>query len=247
MTTAHRPTFDPAQGKEALRGPAYHQRLLPAHKHLKVRQPGQGGDADADPSPRDLRAELLRAEAAHFAKKNGVPVDQPAIAESVPKRQLEAAPQDEAGGEAQEEDPEAKRRRILEETRDIDADSEESEEDSSDEDRSLAVNVLTSGSDDEDEAAELMRELEKIKKERLEQKEKEERERAAEEEEQREVEIARGNPLLNSQDFNMKRRWDDDVVFKNQARGTENRDGKEFVNDLLRSDFHKRFMGKYVR
>lgn len=58
-----------------------------------------------------------------------------------------------------------------------------------------------------------------------------ERERAAEEEEQREVDIARGNPLLNSQeDFNIKRRWDDDVVFKNQARGTENRDGKEFVN-----------------
>lgn len=57
-----------------------------------------------------------------------------------------------------------------------------------------------------------------------------ERERAAEEEEQRETDIALGNPLLNSQDFNMKRRWDDDVVFKNQARGTENRDGKEFVN-----------------
>lgn len=53
---------------------------------------------------------------------------------------------------------------------------------------------------------------------------------AAQEEEQREVDIARGNPLLNSQDFNMKRRWDDDVVFKNQARGTENKDGKEFVN-----------------
>lgn len=57
-----------------------------------------------------------------------------------------------------------------------------------------------------------------------------EQERAAEEEEQREVDIARGNPLLNSQDFNMKRRWDDDVVFKNQARGTEKKDGKEFVN-----------------
>jgi protein CWC15 len=92
-----------------------------------------------------------------------------------------------------------------------------------------------------------MRELEKIKKERQAQKEKEEQERAAQEEEQREVDIARGNPLLNSQDFNMKRRWDDDVVFKNQARGTEKKDGKEFVNDLLRSDFHKRFMSKYVR
>lgn len=75
-----------------------------------------------------------------------------------------------------------------------------------------------------------MRELEKIKKERQAQKEKEEQERAAEEQEQREVDIARGNPLLNPQDFNMKRRWDDDVVFKNQARGTEKKDGKEFVN-----------------
>lgn len=75
-----------------------------------------------------------------------------------------------------------------------------------------------------------MRELEKIKKERQAQKEKEEQERAAQEEEQREVDIARGNPLLNPQDFNMKRRWDDDVVFKNQARGTEKKDGKEFVN-----------------
>lgn len=106
-----------------------------------------------------------------------------------------------------------------------------------------------------------MRELEKIKKERLEQKEKEEQARAAEEEEKREVDIARGNPLLNTQDFNVKRRWDDDVVFKNQARGTEQKRGPEFVNvcwipfifsmlldlanvsqDLLRSDFHKRFM-----
>lgn len=57
-----------------------------------------------------------------------------------------------------------------------------------------------------------------------------ERERAAQEEEQREVDIARGNPLLNPQDFNVKRRWDDDVVFKNQARGTEDKRGKEFVN-----------------
>lgn len=93
-----------------------------------------------------------------------------------------------------------------------------------------------------------MRELEKIKRERQEQKEKEvshinrpnwipcltlwvqEREREAQEQEQREYDIARGNPLLNPQDFNMKRRWDDDVVFKNQARGSEVKRGPEFVN-----------------
>ena len=37
----------------------------------------------------------------------------------------------------------------------------------------FGANILTDFSDDEDEAAELMRELEKIKRERLEQKDKE--------------------------------------------------------------------------
>jgi hypothetical protein len=31
----------------------------------------------------------------------------------------------------------------------------------------------------------------------------------------------------------MKRRWDDDVVFKNQARGSEVKRGPEFVNVSL--------------
>jgi protein CWC15 len=101
--------------------------------------------------------------------------------------------------------------------------------------------------DEEDETAALMRELEKIKKERAEAKAKEERERAVEEEEQREIDVARGNPLLNARDFTMKRRWDDDVVFKNQARGTEDKNKKkEFINDMLRSDFHKKFMVRSV-
>ncbi|KAI1640196.1 Pre-mRNA-splicing factor Cwf15/Cwc15 [Biscogniauxia mediterranea] len=241
MTTAHRPTFDPARGKDALRGPAYHQRLLPAHTQLKFRQPGQGGDADG---PRDLRAELLAAEAAHFAKKNGGALPDAGETEAATgaasnaKRPLEIASQ--ADGE---EDPEAKRRRILEETRDIDADSEDdSEADDSEEDSE-------EDSDDDDDQAELQRELEKIRRERAEKREREERERAAAEEEERERDIALGNPLLNPKtNFNIKRRWDDDVVFKNQARGTEEKGKKkEFINDLLRSDFHKRFMSKYVR
>ncbi|KAI0408651.1 Pre-mRNA-splicing factor Cwf15/Cwc15 [Xylaria palmicola] len=243
MTTAHRPTFDPARGKEALRGPAYHQRLLPAHTQLKFRQPGQGGDADHE--VRDLRAELLAAEAAHFAKKNGgAPLpdadetETPATTDNA-KRPL--ALTSHAGGE---EDPDAKRRRILEESRDADADSEDDSEDGSDDD-----DDDSDEDSEDDEDAELQRELEKIKRERAEKREREERERAAAEQEERERDIALGNPLLNpKQDFNIKRRWDDDVVFKNQARGTEDKGKKkEFINDLLRSDFHKRFMSKYVR
>lgn len=216
MTTAHRPTFDPARGKEAQRGVAYHQRLLPAHTQLKVRKPGQGGDADTE--VRDLRAELLAAEAAHFAKSKGTSGAEPGAQPQASERALEDAQK--KLDELRDENPEAKRRRILEETRDIDADSDGANSDSSDED----------SDDEEDETAELMRELEKIKRERAEQKAKEDAEKAAGEQEQREEDIALGNPLLNPQAFNVKRRWDDDVIFKNQARGTEQKGKKEFVN-----------------
>ena len=249
MTTAHRPTFDPARGKEAGRGEAYHQRLLPAHKILKYRQATQG--APTEQARRDLRAELLRNERIHFAKKEGRTIEdedasseQPlAIEEGVAvagvKRMLEDGSAEDGGeGEVEEEDYEAKKRRVLEETKDIDADSD-----------SASSSEEESDDDDEDEEAELHRELAKIKAERAEAAAKEAAEKAKKEEDQREKDIALGNPLLNkSQDYGVKRRWDDDVVFKNQARGTEDR-GKEkhFVNDLLRSDFHKRFMDRYVR
>ena len=253
MTTAHRPTFDPARGKDAARGEAYHQRLLPAHKTLKFRQAAQG--APDEQAKRDLRAELLKAERAHFAKRDGrslpededddvgsVQVEAKGAIEGGVKRKLDEANGDGGGvaDEPEEEDYEAKKRRVIEETRDIDADSDSSSESSEE-----------SEDDEEDETAELMRELAKIKAERAEAAAKAAAEQAAKEQEQREKDIALGNPLLNAEqgrDFGVKRRWDDDVVFKNQARGTEEK-GKEkrFVNDLLRSDFHRRFMDKYVR
>ena len=147
---------------------------------------------------RDLRAELLAAEAAHFAKLNG----------GAPARDTSESPEPAAGGTKRsleiasqaddEEDPEAKRRRILEETRDIDAD--DSEEDDED------VDSEEDSDDDSDDDAELQRELERVKRERAEKREREEREKAAAEEEARERDIALGNPLLNKPDFNIKRR-----------------------------------------
>ncbi|KXL50221.1 hypothetical protein M433DRAFT_61650 [Acidomyces richmondensis BFW] len=239
MTTAHRPTFDPARGKEAARGEAYHQRLLPAHKTLKFRQATQGSPSEQ--ARRDLKAELLKNEAKHFARLEGRKIaddEEGTVDDGAQEQknvlQIEAC----GGGEGGEvEDFEAKKRRVLEETRDIDADSVSSSSESESE-------------DEEDETAELMRELAKIKAERAEKAAAEAAAQAKKEEEQRERDIAFGNPLLNPRkdEYGVKRRWDDDVVFKNQARGTEE-SGKEkrFVNDLLRSDFHRRFMDKYVR
>jgi protein CWC15 len=102
------------------------------------RQLGQGGEGEAQ--QRDLRAELLQAEAAHFAKKRGVPVDELTVESAAPKRQIEGGSPKGGSGGTEDEDLEAKRLRILEETRDIDADSDGSEDDSSEEER-LAASI----------------------------------------------------------------------------------------------------------
>jgi protein CWC15 len=98
--------------------------------------------------------------------------------------------------------------------------------------------------------------LEKIKRERAEERQRQEQERLEQEMKQREEEILTGNPLLASgagtsssdaADFTVKRRWDDDVVFRNQSRSVPEKPEQRFINDLLRSDFHRKFMSKYIK
>lgn len=60
-----------------------------------------------------------------------------------------------------------------------------------------------------------------------------------------------GNPLLQSSGSStdgsgkMKRRWNDDVEFRNQTKG-EPVEQKRFINDTVRNDFHKRFLNKFI-
>jgi len=135
-------------------------------------------------------------------------------------------------------------------------DEDDGEEDS-DEEEDLD-NIRDSDSDDsdddddsdsEDEEELLRREMEKIKAERA------EKERIKEEQEAREREALAteaamtGNPLLNDggkKSGKMKRKWNDDVVFRNQAR-TDVKTEKRFVNDTVRNDFHKRFINKFMK
>jgi len=103
---------------------------------------------------------------------------------------------------------------------------------------------------DEDDTAELMAELSRIKKERAAEKAQQEAAKAVEEEQIRTDNILHGNPLLNQgkTDFKVKRRWDDDVVFKNCAKGmSEHGKDPSFINDSIRSEFHKKFMEKYIK
>lgn len=120
---------------------------------------------------------------------------------------------------------------------------------------------ISSDDDSDDDTAALMAELAKIKRERAEEKARLAAEAEAANQADREAEIATGNPLLNLQaalgqrspsassaggsgGFTVKRRWDDDLIFKNQAVTLEKPKKGEFVNDLLRSEFHKKFMQK---
>jgi len=166
----------------------------------------------------DLRAELEGREHAHREKRK-----------ADPKNMQEAL-------EAQEQ-AEKRLKAIEDLDPDLDADDDEDDDDDSDDD-----------DDDDDDEAELLRELQRIKSERAKEADEREAAKTAEEQQVRNENYMRGNPLLqgaSSDNFGIQKRWDDDVVFKNCARN----DKKEhtFINDTLRSEFHKRFLGKYIK
>lgn len=122
-----------------------------------------------------------------------------------------------------------------------------------DQDDPLDEDSSSSDDDSDDDTAALLEELNKIKRERAAETEKKDQEKKQEEERIRMENILSGNPLLNyssgkagSSDMKVKRRWDDDVVFKNCARTEPDKKGA-FINDSLRSEFHKKFMEKYIK
>lgn len=204
------------------------------------RQPGQ--TAASDISKRDLRAELLAAEQEVREKKRKAEGKPSAVLAVEDKPDL-----------ATEDDDASKRRKLLQEALELDKDDDEGDangdhegkdgnvengEKSGDEDRyvvfrqfvfSVVLNATfllhsDEDSNEEDDTAELLRELEKIKRERAEEKERQEREQNANAQKERESEIATANPLLNLAaalgqspgvnttvpgTFAVKRRWDD--------------------------------------
>ncbi|XP_074572399.1 uncharacterized protein LOC141828900 isoform X2 [Curcuma longa] len=227
MTTAARPTWAPAkggneQGGTRIFGPSqkYSSRDLASHTTLKSRKEGQ--DTQDELQKRDLRDELEERERRHFAFKD----------KSYADRDRRKGHLLLEGTRREAED------RIV--PRNIDAD--DSDVDVKDEDSD-------SDDDDQDDTEALLAELERIKKERAEEKLRKERLQQEEELKAKEAELMRGNPLINlnnSASFNVKRRWDDDVVFKNQARG-ESKAPKRFINDTIRNDFHRKFLQKYMK
>jgi len=224
MTTAHRPTFHPAQGGTGKNesdlsklSKQYSSRDMPSHTKVKYRQTGQGTTEEV--KSRDLRKELEEREKTVSRDKRGKDSSSSgtAVAGSLGTSSSAKKPrldQLAAGANLDADDP-------------LDEDEEQEED------------------DEEDDTAELMAELARIKKEREADKARVEAEKKTEEERIRTESILHGNPLLAGsakQDFKVKRRWDDDVVFKNCAKGLDDKKKEAtFINDALRSEFHKKF------
>jgi len=126
-------------------------------------------------------------------------------------------------------------------------------DDNADEDDTFSVSSSEEEeSDDDDDEAALQAELLKIRSEREEAASRKAAEEAAEEAARMEEIAITGNPLsaggAESNGKITKRRWNEDTVFRNQARDVPSEQHKRrFINDTVRNDFHRRFMNKFIR
>jgi protein CWC15 len=244
MTTAHRPTWKAAVGQASeggwaaggARSTAVSNLDAPAHTALKIRKGAQVIDKKAA-----LQQSLLELKLAEAT-----------IAKALPGR---------LRGTIDPAEENRAQQRLLTQTADVDVgklkdkydDSDvdgggQASDDSSDLDAESDLDSSDSDDDDEDEEAALQAELAKIRAEREGIKRKADAEAAAEEESKQEESALLGNPLLaaGATSGRMKRRWNDDIVFRNQAKG-EPAPKKRFINDTVRNDFHKRFLHKFIR
>ncbi|KAG9351424.1 hypothetical protein JZ751_022674 [Albula glossodonta] len=185
MTTAARPTFEPARGGRgkgegdlSALSKQYSSRDLPGHTKIKYsinpsqlldfRQPTQ--DAPEEVRARDFRRELEERERVAVREKT-----------------RERGPREHTTSSSSSSSSSKRPRLDQIPAANLDADDPLTEDDDDDSDED---------SDDDDTAA-LLAELEKIKKERAEEQERKEREQKAEEERIRMENILSGNPLLN--------------------------------------------------
>lgn len=256
MTTAARPTFDPAKGGSSLQdktiGKLSHlvsSRDQPGHLTLKERVPGQ--DTNDELQKRDFKAELEeREKIAQIEKSKNTQFRYVPSLEQATQVRLAIKAEQDREREARKEallstesvidDDElsqkypkivnARKMAQLDEDEDFGGDNDLSESDFDDDD------------EEEDDPEELMAELNRIKQER--QVEEERRERDQREKEDR-VRPSQDDDVSST--FSIKRRWDDDVPFKNCARDDSSSKRKLYINDTLRQEFHKKFMDKYIK
>lgn len=276
MTTAHRATWKAARGGLQEEGSfrlhvpsvAISSKDAPTERNLKLRAPTPTSRADLkarleEPSNPVFKRPRRSRFSSRIAAKLGAPGGDegrlilPATTEQTDEGRDDAPHTGVDGSilavEVNNDASQAKR-----------VDNISPREDSESE-RSDASDDVSDDDDSDDDEAELVAELESIRKEREFERIKKQSEEQEREEREESERIATGNPLLGHLSsfndeisdtasiatgsmpaFAVRRRWDDDLVFRNQSRG-ERKAAPRFVNDTTRNDFHQRFMKQYMR
>lgn len=276
MTTAHRPTYHPAVGSAIQGGFRYYVARqqksvhdLPHQTKLKYRQVGQ--DSVEEVKERDLKDELQKREQQYSSTDRST-----SGSRSDSKEQQQLLLTDESNTTDNNDGSNPLDAIDLTAYNDIDADDETilnqskaqnhhnstSNGDADHDDENHNNNNYDDDGDDDDDERLLQQELQRIKAEREAARIKRESEDAADSLKMQqstasiEERLLSSNPLLASShqlgDSGMgtgiKRRWNDDVVFRNQMKGEDvsKKVKSRFINDTVRSDFHRSFLRKYV-
>ncbi|CAR65837.1 DEHA2E16566p [Debaryomyces hansenii CBS767] len=226
MTTNHRPTLESKRGKaESISNTIFHSRSLPQHTSLKYR-----GD-----------------------------IRKPKVDTKIGKQAVEELKKDLLLNEGKLEDSLKINKSLTDGDHSMDEhisktiDNQEDERDYNRQEydeRSIGKEEYSgseddSGDDSEDETAQLMEELAKIKKERQEEQEKLELQNKLDK-------TKVSNPLVQvvgastEANFKIKKSWRDSTAFKKQNSQNKN-DDETFTNDTLNSEFHQNFLTKYIR
>ena len=251
MTSAHRPTWKAAvggseQGGSVLYIPTrqYSSRDMPSHLNMKTREPGQGTTEEAKQI--DFKSDLLAREQQRLKGR----MEDVAVDAEEPASVAEEPEEDEysLAKYMEEFEKQGKKRAKAEgEQNPFPQDEDVDLSAADDEFEGAAGNDKNEPEAEEDDDAELMREFGKIKKEREEEQKKKETERLEEQKQKQREDILKGNPIYNSTSYSLKKRWTEDTVFKNQARVLPKDKQNRFVNDIIRSDFHRKFLAKYIQ
>mmetsp|Transcript_40173 Transcript_40173/g.56582 ORF Transcript_40173/g.56582 Transcript_40173/m.56582 type:complete len:243 (-) Transcript_40173:1197-1925(-) len=242
MTTAHRPTWKSAVGRASeggwTSGGAVSSRIstldVASHTKLKTRQGSQVVDKNAALQESLRKLQEAEAKAPQITKRRLNPAIEEEGRMKLLKQTVEV---DEEGIKSKYDDADDQGKG--------DSDGFFSDLDDDDDDSDLDSDQQ----DSDDEEAALQAELAKIRAEREAAKKEQQENEAKQEEAHLEEAALIGNPLLQSSQptsGKMKRRWNDDIVFRNQAKG-EPKVKKRFINDTVRNDFHKRFLNKFFR
>jgi protein CWC15 len=253
MTTANRATWKAAVGRAQESSGAVSNirsaKNAPAHTKLKVRA-NENDYTQRDRIIQESLKKLHQVEDRHNKNKAFGFIQSRTIDISVEdgsrmKMITATADVDDEGIRRTYDDADEDGGKSIDEGRWSDIDDESNLDSNSDLDENEESN-----DDSDDEEAALQAELSKIRAERERAKERAEAAAAAEEQAKKEEAALTGNPLLNSNaamaSGKLKRRWNDDVVFRNQAKG-EPTEQKRFINDTVRNDFHKRFIKTHFR